>query len=140
MNKCIFIGRTTRDIELRYTQSANPLAVGNTSLAVESGYGEKKKTYFFNITAFGKTAETMGQFVKKGTKIAVECEAKEDEYTNREGNKVRQVSFLVKSFEFMEKKSANGNTQQQGKNEMPQDNGNGFYPVNESISDDDLPF
>lgn len=140
MNKCIFIGRTTRDIELRYTLSANPLAVGNTSLAVESGYGEKKKTYFFNITAFGKTAETMGQFVKKGTKIAVECEAKEDEYTNREGNKVRQVSFLVKSFEFMEKKSASGNTQQQGKNEMPQDNGNGFYPVNESISDDDLPF
>ena len=140
MNKCIFIGRTTRDIELRYTLSANPLAVGNTSLAVESGYGEKKKTYFFNITAFGKTAETMGQFVKKGTKIAVECEAKEDEYTNREGNKVRQVSFLVKSFEFMEKKSANGSTQQQEKNEMPQDNGNGFYPVNESISDDDLPF
>ena len=83
----------------------------------------------------------MGQFVKKGTKIAVECEAKEDEYTNREGNKVRQVSFLVKSFEFMEKKSANGNTQQQvGKNEMPQDNGNGFYPVNERFSDDDLPF
>lgn len=139
MNKCIFIGRTTRDIEIRYTQSANPLAVGNTSIAIESGYGNKKKTHFFNITAFGKTAETMEKFVKKGTKIAVECEAKEDEYTNREGNKIRLVSFIVKSFEFMEKKSANGNTQQQ-KNEMPQDNGNGFYPVNESISDDDLPF
>lgn len=116
------------------------MAVGNTSIAVESGYGDKKKTYFFNITAFGKTAETMANFVKKGTKIAVECEAREDEFTNREGAKIRRISFLIKSFEFMEKKSANANSQQQGKNEMPQDNGNGFYPVNESISDDDLPF
>ena len=64
MNKCIFVGRTTRDVELRYTQSANPLAVGRTSIAVERGYGDKKKTSFFNISAFGETAETMGQFVK----------------------------------------------------------------------------
>ena len=72
MNKCIFVGRTTRDVELRYTQSANPLAVGRTSIAVESGYGDKKKTRFFNISAFGEKAETMGQFVKKGTKIILE--------------------------------------------------------------------
>lgn len=140
MNKCIFIGRTTRDIELRYTKSANPLAVGNTSIAIESGYGDKKKTYFFNITAFGKTAETMDKFVKKGTKIILECEAAQNEYTDREGKKQNTVSFIVKSFEFAESKAASSSAGQTSDAPKSQSNTDGFYPIDNTIEDDDLPF
>ena len=140
MNKCIFVGRTTRDVELRYTQSANPLAVGITSIAVESGYGDKKKTSFFNISAFGKTAETMDKFVKKGTKIILECEAAQNEYTDREGKKQNTVSFIVKSFEFAESKAASNNAGQTSDAPKSQSNADGFYPIDNTIEDDDLPF
>lgn len=140
MNKCIFVGRTTRDVELRYTQSANPLAVGRTSIAVESGYGDKKKTSFFNISAFGKTAETMDKFVKKGTKIILECEAAQNEYTDREGKKQNTVSFIVKSFEFAESKAASSSAWQTSDAPKSQSNTDGFYPIDNTIEDDDLPF
>ena len=140
MNKCIFVGRTTRDVELGYTQSANPLAVGRTSVAVESGYGDKKKTSFFNISAFGKTAETMDKFVKKGTKVILECEAAQNEYIDREGKKQNTVSFIVKSFEFAESKSASSSAGQISDAPKPQSNTDGFYPVDNTIEDDDLPF
>lgn len=140
MNKCIFVGRTTRDVELRYTQSANPLAVGRTSIAVESGYGDKKKTSFFNISAFGKTAETMDKFVKKGTKVILECEATQNEYTDREGKKQNTVSFIVKSFEFAESKAASNNAGQANDASKPKSNADGFYPIDNTIEDDDLPF
>lgn len=140
MNKCIFVGRTTRDVELRYTQSANPLAVGRTSVAVESGYGDKKKTSFFNVSAFGKTAETMDKFVKKGTKIILECEAVQNEYTDREGKKQNTVSFNVKSFEFAESKAASSSAGQTSDAPKSQSNTDGFYPVDNTIEDDDLPF
>nr|DAN92460.1 MAG TPA: Single strand binding protein [Caudoviricetes sp.] len=140
MNKCIFVGRTTRDVELRYTQSANPLAVGRTSVAVESGYGDKKKTSFFNISAFGKTAETMDKFVKKGTKIILECEAVQNEYTDRAGKKQNTVSFNVKSFEFAESKVASSSAGQTSDAPKSQSNADGFYPIDNTIEDDDLPF
>lgn len=140
MNKCIFVGRTTRDVELRYTQSANPLAVGRTSVAVERGYGDKKKTSFFNISAFGETAETMDKFVKKGTKVILECEATQNEYTDREGKKQNTVSFIVKYFEFAESKAASSSAGQISDAPKPQSNTDGFYPVDNTIEDDDLPF
>lgn len=140
MNKCIFVGRTTRDVELIYTQSANPLAVGRTSVAVESGYGDKKKTSFFNISAFGKTAETMDKFVKKGTKIILECEAVQNEYTDRAGKKQNTVSFNVKSFEFAESKVASSSAGQTSDAPKSQSNADGFYPIDNTIEDDDLPF
>ncbi len=139
MNKCIFVGRTTKDVDLRYTQSDKPLAYGRTSIAVDCGYGDNKRTSFFNIAMFGKTAETMDKFVKKGTKIVIECEATQEEYIDREGRKQRPVSFIVRSFEFAESKKSNGYSQpkqeQNSQTEM-----NGFYPVNTNIEDDDMPF
>ena len=56
MNKVIMIGRLARESELRFT--TNGTAVANNAIAVEDGFGDKKKTYFFNITIMGKFAET----------------------------------------------------------------------------------
>ena len=147
MNKTIFVGRTTKDIEVKYTQGSNPMAIGKFSIAVDSGYGDKKKTNFFNCTAFGKTAETFEKYVLKGTKICIECEANQNQYTDKNGNKINTVDFIVRSFEFCESRNSNDkdNVQDLPINDnnsiMPQNTQSlNFYTVDESNIDDDLPF
>lgn len=136
MNRCTFTGRTTKDIEIRYTQGESQTAIGRFSLAVESGYKDKKRTDFFNMTAWGKTAETMEKYVPKGTKILVECEARQNNYTDRNGNKVNAVDFTVLNFEFCESKNAS-------QNERPQQQSNNsdgeWMSIPDGI-DEQLPF
>ena len=105
MNKVIFWGRTTKDVEMRYSQGENSMAIGRFSIAIDNGYGDKKKTNFFNCTIFGKQAEAFERYVPKGTKVLLECEANQNQYTDKNGNKVNSVDFIVKSFEFCESKS-----------------------------------
>jgi single-strand DNA-binding protein len=69
--KLIFIGRTGKDSVMRYTPSGE--AVTSFSLAVDDGYGEKKKTVWVNVSTWGKTAE-LTKDMKKGTLIL--CEGK----------------------------------------------------------------
>jgi single-strand DNA-binding protein len=135
MNKCIFLGRTTKDVELRYTNEN--LAIGKFSIAVDTGYGDKKKTNFFNCTVFGKQAETMQKYVTKGNKILLECEALQNSYTDKNGNNVNTVDFRVVSFEFCESKGA----VEPGTptNNTPQFNADGFVTVPDNLADE-LPF
>ena len=135
MNKVIFCGRTTKDIEMRYSQGENSMAIGRFSIAIDSGYGDKKKTSFFNCTIFGKQAEAFERYVPKGTKVLLECEANQNQYTDKNGNKVNSVDFIVKSFEFCESKSQS--------NSQPQaapSNSDGFMNIPDGIEDEGLPF
>lgn len=136
MNKFYATGRTTRDVEIRYTSGEDPMAVGKFSLAVDSGYKDNKRTDFFNMTVFGKKAETMENYVKKGTKILVECEAKQEQYTNKDGQKVNTVSFIVRDFEFCESKGQQSGQQSKPQNQQESD---GFMSVPDAI-DEELPF
>lgn len=69
LNKVILMGRLTRDPELRYTGSGT--AVANFNLAVESGYGDSKKTDFINCVAWSKTAEFASKYFTKGAMTIV---------------------------------------------------------------------
>lgn len=135
MNKVIFCGRTTKDIEMRYSQGENSMAIGRFSIAIDSGYGDKKKTSFFNCTIFGKKAETFERYVPKGTRVLLECEANQNQYTDKNGNKVNSVDFIVKSFEFCESKSSN---QSQG-NDRQQTSSDDFMNIPDGV-EDGLPF
>lgn len=138
MNKNYFTGRTTKDIEIRYIQNGNQTAVGRFSLAVETGYKDKKRTDFFNMTVWGKQAETMEKYVPKGTKIIVECEARQNNYTDRNGNKVNTVDFTVLNFEFCESKNASQSERPRAVPQASVDEG-GWMNIPEGI-DSDLPF
>lgn len=135
MNKVIFCGRTTKDIEMRYSQGENSMAIGRFSIAIDRGYGDKKKTSFFNCTIFGKQAETFERYVPKGTRVLLECEANQNQYTDKNGNKVNSVDFIVKSFEFCESKSSN---QSQG-NDRQQTSSDDFMNIPDGV-EDGLPF
>lgn len=131
-NKCFFTGRTTKDIEIRYTQ--NNKAVGRFSIAVDTGYGENKKTSFFNCTAWEKTAETLEKYAPKGTKLLLECEAAQVQYEDKNGNKVNTVEFVVKNFEFCESKGTQNNATPE------KTDGDGWMNIPSNIDADELPF
>ena len=105
MNKIFEIGRLTRDPEVRYTQSGK--AVCTFSIAVDDGYGENKKAYFFPVVVWGKTAETCGKSLTKGRKIAVTGKLTTRQYDNSEGKKVTVFEIVADAFggvEFLDKK------------------------------------
>ena len=105
LNKIVTIGRLTRDPEIRYTQSGK--AVCTFSIAVDDGYGENKKAYFFPVVVWGKTAETCGKSLTKGRKVAVTGKLTTRQYENNEGRKVTVFEIVADAFdgvEFLDKK------------------------------------
>lgn len=96
------LGRLTKDIELKYSQSGT--AYMSNSIACDRKFAKEKTTDFFNIKAFGKTAEAMDKFLHKGSKIFVEGSLQNDEYTTKEGVKKTTTSLYVDSWEFAEGK------------------------------------
>lgn len=136
MNFYLGSGRTTKDIELKYSQDNT--AVARFSLAVDSGFGDNKKTSFLNCVAFKNTAESMEKHVKKGTKIIIQAEVMQNNYTDRDGNNRTSFDFIVRSWEFAESKAA-GSQEQAAPTPMPKASmGNGFMNFDDDLSD--LPF
>jgi single-strand DNA-binding protein len=119
------IGRLTKDIELKSSQSGTSYL--SNSIACDRKYGEKK-TDFFNIKAFGKTAEAMDKFLHKGSKIFIEGDIQVDEYTDKTGVKKSSVSIVISSWEFAE-----------GKGESTEKKDDGFLNIPDSIMEE-LPF
>ena len=132
MNRTFFLARTCKDIEVRYTQTNK--AVGRFSIAVDTGYGDNKKTSFFNCVAWDKTAETLEKYAPKGTKLMLECEAVQNQYEDKNGNKRDSVEFVVKNFEFCESKKET----QENAPSAPADK-DGFMNT-DNIDMDELPF
>jgi single-strand DNA-binding protein len=109
MNKVFEIGRLTRDPELRYTNSGK--AVCTFSIAVDDGYGENKKAYFFPVVVWNKAAEACGNSLHKGSKVAVTGKLTSRQYENNEGKKVTVFEIVADAFdgvEFLDGKKQGG--------------------------------
>lgn len=106
MNICIHTGRLTKDPEVRVTQSGSTIA--RFSLAVDRRFKKEGEPTadFLEFVAFGKTAEFVEKYCKKGTKLDVHSRLQNDNYTNREGNKVYRNTLYVESLEFGESKAS----------------------------------
>ena len=107
MNKIILMGRLTRDPEVRYGGASNT-AIAKFSIAVDRRFkrdGEPTAD-FFNVTAFGKQGEFVEKYLHKGTKIVLDGEIRNDNYTNKEGQKVYGFQIIANSIEVAESKNA----------------------------------
>ena len=127
MNKVIFMGRLTKDPEVRYSQDGK--AIANFSLAVDR-FGKNDKADFFNCTAFDKRAEFVEKYLRKGTKILLSGKIQNDSYTNRDGQKVYTTQVIVDEIEFAESK------EKAQPKEEPKDE---FLDV-DNIDSEELPF
>lgn len=101
MNKIIITGRLTKDVEVHNSEKTS---VGTFTLANDVGYGDNKKTNFFRCVCFGKTTEVMNKYTSKGSKILICGELREDNYTDKNGDKRNAVKIIVSEVEFLEKK------------------------------------
>lgn len=99
LNQCTFVVRLGRDVELRLTSSGT--AAASMSGAVGKKYNDKESTTWLNLKAFGKTAEILAQYAKKGSQLAVVCEYSVNEWENKEGQKVKTPEFLIRNFQFL---------------------------------------
>jgi len=104
MNKVLLTGRVGKDIEAVASKGGNTVA--KFSLAV-SRYvkGGENTTDWINCVAFGKTAETLEQYVEKGVLILVEGNIKTGSY-EKDGSRKYTTDVIVEKFEFLEKKKS----------------------------------
>ena len=136
INNVVLAGRVTKDIELKVTPTGK--SVCSFSLAVERKFVQngEKVTDFINCQLWGKSAETLEKYVKKGMMIGIEGRIQTRKYTNQQGQTVYVTEVVVDNFSFLEKKQNNDQPQfndQQQFNDFA--NYDGF-----EVNDDDLPF
>lgn len=98
LNNVVLTGRTCSDIEVKVSNSGTHYC--QFSLAVDDGFGEKKTTDFFNISAFGKIADNLAAYVKKGSIIGIKGALKTSSYTNKEGKKISTVTVRANEVSF----------------------------------------
>lgn len=103
-NKVILVGRTTRVPEVKMTTGMQKVV--NFTLAVDREFGRDSETDFFNCVAFGKTAEIIAAYVRKGDLILVEGRLEIDKWTDREGVNRERTKIVVSKFTFLETKKS----------------------------------
>ena len=143
MNKVIMMGRLTRDPEVRYSQGVSQIAIARFSLAVDRKWKREGEpdADFFNCTVFGRQADFVEKYLRKGIKIIVAGRIQNDNYTNKEGQKVYAVQIIVDEIEFAESKNAaatNGAVMQNTPSPS-QATGDGFMSIPDG-AEEELPF
>ena len=137
MNRVVLIGRLTRDVDVRYTQGAEPTAIARYTLAINRAHKQDggQEADFIPCIAFGKTAKLAEQYLEKGRRVAVEGRIQTGNYTNKQGQKVYPTEVVVERQEFLEKKAANS---QPDANAI-ENHADQFMDIPYNI-DDELPF
>ncbi|MEC5422097.1 single-stranded DNA-binding protein [Virgibacillus sp. C22-A2] len=129
INAVTLVGRLTKDVDLRYTP--NGKAVGNFTLAVNRPFktNGQQETDFINCTIWGKQAENLANFMKKGSQVGVTGRIQTRTYENSEGKTVFVTEVVADQAAFLESKKDNQSSNQS----IPASEGT-------EIQDTELPF
>lgn len=120
-NKVIMIGNLTRDIELKYLPSGS--AIGKSAIATSHRYktqtGEQKEEVcFLDFSVFGKGAEILNQYVRKGSKVMLEGRLIFEQWQAQDGSNRSRHTLRVEEFKFLDSKNDGmGMTQGMGYNQ-----------------------
>lgn len=154
MNKVFLSGNLTRDPEVKYTATGKAMA--RMGIAVQRRFKNPETGQydvdFFNLTAWEKTAEFCGRYLKKGSRVLLEGRIQTYNYVGQDGNKRSGVDILVENIEFGSSKRAEDDSTAKTEYNRPatspssapsQTNYGGFDEdefVGDEISDDKVPF
>ena len=116
MNVIALMGRLTRDPEVKFGQSGK--AYGRFSIAVNRQY-QKDEVDFINCVAFGKTAELIGEYFRKGQQIGVVGRLQMNQYETANGEKRTTYDVIVDSFDFVGNKNDNQESKPKRQYEEP---------------------
>ena len=109
MNKIFLIGRLTRDPELRYVPSGQPVA--NFTLAVDRSFKNsqgERETDFIDIVAWRKSAELATQHLSKGRLVAVEGRLQIRSYEVQDGTRRKVAEVVTDRIQFLDRKNGSG--------------------------------
>ncbi|MCI0597874.1 single-stranded DNA-binding protein [Candidatus Parcubacteria bacterium] len=144
LNKAFIYGNLTRDPEMRALPSGQNVA--NFSIATNRVYkdrdgAKKEQTEFHNIVAFGRTADLIGQYMKKGRPIFVEGRIQTRTWES-EGKKNYRTEIVVENFQFGPGGGGGGGGVRGDDHEQkaPADSGDSIQYPDEEINPEDIPF
>lgn len=154
INNVVLVGRLTKDVELKYSQSGT--AVVKFILAVNRQFKKEGQpdADFISCTAFSKTAENLANFMRKGSQIGVIGNIQTGSY-DKDGQRIYTTDVICNSIQFLESKNEQQGNQQQNYNGQqsynqqsnqfnapPQQNyqNQPMNQQNQDFNDDDLPF
>lgn len=137
MNEIILLGNLSKDPEFSTTQGGKDLC--KFSIAVDRVF-EDEGVDFFECVAWGKTAEAISKYFKKGKKILVRGRVKIDNYTNSEGAKRRSWTVVVERFYFTSSSGGESNGSPDSNREEDSYNEKEQNTASAPELDDDLPF
>ena len=145
MNSVQLIGRLTKDLDLKYTQTGKAVATGTLAVnrRFKNAQGESEAD-FINIQIWDKGAENLANFTRKGSQIGVNGRIQTRNYENKEGARVYVTEIVVENFTLLENKKDGGGNGQTGQINPRgySQSADPFGSAGQSIdiSDDDLPF
>jgi single-strand DNA-binding protein len=125
-NKIILLGNCTRDPEIRFSITGMPIA--SWGMAVNRRYKDQEETTFVDVTAFQRTAEIAGEYLKKGSPVLIEGRLKQESWETQDGQKRSKLVVIVEALQLMPR-GQQGDGGVQGTKIAPQ------TPL-----DDDIPF
>lgn len=152
MNKVILMGRLTRDPEVRYSQSANPVAVARYGLAVRRQFTREGEpdVDFVNIVSFGKAGEFAEKYFRKGQMVSVVGRLQVRNWEDDQKVKRTTTEVIAEEQHFAESKASfEGRSNDSFDRPVPQPMNSappsgstgGFMPIDERLAEDeDLPF
>lgn len=140
MNMVILMGRLTRDPEVKYSQGEKPVAISRFSIAVNRKYKREggPTADFFNCTAFGKQAEFVEKYLKKGSKVLITARVENNNY-EKEGKMVYDNAFIVEQIEFADSKKTDESQPQQPESQPQSQTADGFMNIPTGV-EEELPF
>lgn len=128
MNNITIVGRLGKDPETTFSKDGK--AICKFSVGVTRKFN-KEVTDWFNCASFGKTAELIQQYFKKGNQIALQGEIQFGDYTDKDGVKRYTTTLVVNTFDFI---AGNGNNTNGGNQETA------TTEFSEPVYDADMPF
>lgn len=145
LNVVAISGNLGSDAELRQTQT------GANILSLTIAVNERRKdqsgewsdyTNWVDCTVFGKRAESLAQYLTKGTKVSVQGHLHQSKWQTQDGQKRSKLEVVVDEIEFMSQRQDNGYQPQQPQRQAPQGNYAQGYPAqqNTSVYDNSIPF
>ena len=136
MNNVNLIGNIATEIELKALPNTETFCA-SFSLAINEGWGDKKRTNFINIKVFGKSAEKVAQFQDKGSKIGISGRIQTGSYEAKDGSKRYTFEVIANNVYFLGSKAENGASVVENNKNFKALADSGFMEV---IDEGDLPF
>jgi single-strand DNA-binding protein len=145
-NKVILMGNLTRDPQLSYTPSQTAVVdfgiATNRRWTAQDGQ-QREEVCFVDCRAFGKPAETINKYCKKGKPLMLEGRLTFDSWTGKDGAKRSRLRVTVENFQFLPAGGSGGGGEQSGiagdESQAPSEDG-GSANEAQSGSKDDIPF